>query len=88
MASYNQEVVILCAQCHKRVDRIERRDDHASGEIVIRAYCHGEMDEMRMGHEFLMAVRRDPGARHGIAFQGNLHANASGKPTTEAAKPL
>ena len=39
---------IGCAVCGTPVQRVEVWDDLKTMDIVVRAYCHGKMDEMRL----------------------------------------
>jgi hypothetical protein len=39
---------IMCAVCSRPVDRIEWFDDLIKRDRIIRVFCHGETDEMRL----------------------------------------
>lgn len=39
---------VMCAKCGKPVDSLEWFDDHCTAERVIRAHCHGAVDDMRL----------------------------------------
>ena len=62
---------ITCAVCNAPVQMIERYDDPVSDCVVLRAHCHGEIDEMRISRLDLV---RTPGlfeaigASQGVAF--------------------
>ena len=61
---------ITCAICKKPVDRLEWGDDWNTGDRWVRAYCHGEVDNMRISQETLLRLRHDlSDSPHGVAFQ-------------------
>ena len=47
---------ITCAMCRKPVQRTEWWDDHSKGDRVLRVYCHGAMQDMRID---LMRIEPD-----------------------------
>ncbi len=53
---------IMCAQCHRPVERIERYTSLALNDTIYRVFCHGEEEETRLsGHTIVTALRIDPG---------------------------
>ena len=64
---------IVCAKCDKPVEKLEWWDDLETDARVLRVYCHGETDEMRLSMEFLTHARQcalDAIANSkGVAFQ-------------------
>lgn len=60
---------ISCAVCRRPVDRVSWSDDHDTGERVIRAHCHGDVDEMRVDlRKLTRAQLRALEASQGVAF--------------------
>ena len=63
---------IRCAICNKPVDRWATWADPATDTHVIRAFCHGDRDEMRVTAGFLYSLNRDERKRlqnsEGVAF--------------------
>ena len=49
---------IICAKCGTPVEKTEWWDDHASGDRVLRVYCHGEVDEMRLTQDYMTHARQ------------------------------
>lgn len=60
--------VIMCAICKKPVDSLEWWDDKASDVRIIRAKCHGDRDEMRIGLDDLYQMSRNGFPSEGVAF--------------------
>lgn len=65
--------VIKCAVCGKQIHTLEWWDDLETGDRVLRAYCHGAVDEMRMSPSFMLknynAIRQ---ITEGVAFSTPL----------------
>ncbi len=40
-----------CARCGKPVEKIEKYKDMRTDEMVFSAFCHGAIDELRLGQE-------------------------------------
>lgn len=57
--------LVMCAVCLKPVDRVEVFDDVRSYDKVFRVYCHGDMEEARLGVRDLM---HKPGIVSATAF--------------------
>lgn len=59
---------ITCAKCSKPVEKIEWWDDTISGGVVLRVYCHGETDEMRMSTGMLSSDLDELANSDGFVF--------------------
>ena len=61
---------ITCAICNKPVDRIEWGDNWNTGDRWLRAYCHGDTDNMTLRQEVLLERRNAlEDFAEGVAFQ-------------------
>lgn len=56
---------ITCALCRKPVQRVEWREDYENDRCVVRAYCHGKVDEQVIHTDMLGGLRHDR-----MAFSG------------------
>ena len=66
---------VYCAKCCRAVDKLEWFDDLASGERVVRAYCHGSVDEMRIDMMTIsIDVAMQLNQQVGIAFSSGQQA--------------
>ena len=50
---------VRCAVCNTPVRRLEWFDDMQTGDRVLRAFCHGDVDEMRLTRGFMTGVSID-----------------------------
>lgn len=41
-------MLITCAVCKRAVEKVEWREDFESRTLMIRAYCHGESQDMQV----------------------------------------
>ena len=61
---------IMCAMCGKPVDRVEWFDDPMNFQRVIRAHCHGKVDEMRLDSNQPVHIFKALRDARGVAFAG------------------
>lgn len=59
---------IICDICKRPVEILEWWDERSSDVRVIRAYCHGDTDEMRLNFSDMIAWVRGGLPDHGVAF--------------------
>lgn len=60
---------ITCVKCGGPVVETEWWDDYVTGDRVLRVYCHGEIDEMRLQLHRISWVEMDVlKSAQGIAF--------------------
>jgi hypothetical protein len=61
---------IICAKCNKPVDKLEWFTDWMTDQTVIRVYCHGTYEEMKINLSTLSyeALKNLEDAQ-GIAFE-------------------
>jgi hypothetical protein len=60
---------IRCAVCDRYVERIEWFDDLVKRDRIIRVFCHGESDEMRLDvYRLSLDELRTIGDSEGVAF--------------------
>ena len=60
---------ITCAVCGRHVDKTEWWDDPCRAERVLRVYCHGAADEMRLDFARLTSAELDAlTVAQGVAF--------------------
>jgi hypothetical protein len=61
---------IRCARCGRQVERVEWFDDHLTRLRVVRAYCHGDVDEMRVNlRDLTLDLSRALSEAEGVAFE-------------------
>ena len=47
---------IICDVCNKPCDKLAVHDDLETGDIVMRAFCHGDVDTMRLSHRDMVTL--------------------------------
>ena len=47
---------IICDVCNKPCDKLAVHDDLETGDVVMRAFCHGDVDTMRLSHQDMAAL--------------------------------
>ena len=59
---------ISCAICQKPVDRLEWETEEFGRRLIVRAYCHGDVDTMQLD-AWQMHNMREHDLQEGVAFE-------------------